>query len=86
MQRPLVVIYDLFEDSVMDLSWSTDRHILLACSKDGTVACVMFSDEELGTSISKEDKVCQQLTSNAHSKINNNPLCFVERFVSANVR
>lgn len=58
MNRPLLVIYDLFEDSVLDLSWSSDRHILLACSKDGTVACIMFSDEELGTSISKEDKVC----------------------------
>lgn len=61
MQRPLVVIYDLFQDSVLDLSWSADhhdRHILLACSKDGTVACVMFSDDELGTSISQEDKVC----------------------------
>lgn len=57
MQRPLLVVYDLFEDSVQDLSWSTTRHILLACSRDGTVACIMFSDEELGVSISTEDKV-----------------------------
>lgn len=57
LQRPLVVIYDLFEDTVLDLSWSTGKHILMACSTDGTIACVMFSEEELGTALSQEDKV-----------------------------
>jgi WD40 repeat protein len=57
LQRPVVVIYELFQDSILDLSWSTDRHILLACSTDGTVACIKFSEEELGTSLSEEEKV-----------------------------
>lgn len=59
LQRPVVVIYDLFQDSVLDLSWSTDRHTLLACSTDGTVACIVFSEDELGTSLSEDDKVGQ---------------------------
>ena len=39
-QRPLVVIHDLFDDSVMDLSWHPAQRLLLACSKDGTVAAM----------------------------------------------
>lgn len=60
LQRPLVVIYDLFNDSILDLSWSRDKNILLACSTDGTVAGLMFSEDELGTSLSPDDKVCEQ--------------------------
>lgn len=56
-KRPSAVIYDLFDDSVVDLSWSVEKNILLACSPDGSVACLMFSEEELGTSLSQEDKV-----------------------------
>ncbi len=57
LKRPLVVIYDLFHDSILDLSWSTDGHILLACSTDGTIACLQFSANELGKPLSEEDKV-----------------------------
>lgn len=57
LKRPLVVIYDLFQDSILDLSWSTDGHILLACSTDGTIACLQFSANELGKPLSEEDKV-----------------------------
>lgn len=57
LQRPLVVIHDLFKDSILDLSWSRDKNILLACSTDGTVAGFMFSEDELGTALSGEDKV-----------------------------
>ncbi|XP_037028576.1 protein HIRA homolog [Bradysia coprophila] len=56
LKRPLVVIYDLFQDSILDLSWSTDGHILLACSTDGTIACLQFSANELGKPLSEEDK------------------------------
>lgn len=56
LQRPMVVIYDLFQDTVLDLAWSTERHILLACSTDGTVACITFSEDELGTALSQDDK------------------------------
>ncbi|XP_059615006.1 protein HIRA homolog [Phlebotomus argentipes] len=56
LQRPLLVIHDLFQDSILDLSWSADGYVLMACSGDGTVACLQFSDSELGTPLSEEDK------------------------------
>lgn len=56
LQRPLLVIRDLFEDSVLDLSWSRDGYTLLACSKDGTVACMQFSADQLGKPLSEDDK------------------------------
>lgn len=56
LQRPLVVIHDLFQDTILDLSWSTDQNILLACSTDGTVACLLFTSAELGTPLSEDDK------------------------------
>lgn len=56
LQRPLVVIHDLFQDSILDLSWSHNGYILLACSGDGHVACLQFSAEELGTPLSEDDR------------------------------
>ncbi|KAI8116695.1 HIRA-like protein [Lucilia cuprina] len=56
LQRPLVVIHELFNDSILDLSWGPDKCILMACSGDGTVACLQFSENELGTPLSEEDK------------------------------
>lgn len=56
LQRPLVVIHDLFRDSILDLSWSTEHNILLASSNDGTVACLQFAPEELGTPLSPANK------------------------------
>lgn len=57
--RPLVVVHDLFSDSVLDLSWSQikDQTVLLACSTDGTIAALLMSEDELGTSLSAEEKV-----------------------------
>lgn len=57
LQRPLVVVHDLFKDSILDLSWSRDRNILLACSTDGSIAGMIFNENELGTALSSEDKV-----------------------------
>lgn len=58
-QRPLAVVHDLFNDSILDLSWSQtkDDTVLLACSTDGTIAALLLSEDELGTSLSAEDKV-----------------------------
>ena len=53
-KRPLVVVHDLFENSVLDLSWSHDGYTLMACSLDGTLASLVFTDKELGTSLSKQ--------------------------------
>lgn len=57
LKRPLVVIKELFDDSVLDLSWHSDGLYLLACSWDGTIACIIFSASEIGTPLSSSEKV-----------------------------
>ncbi|KAF5276450.1 hypothetical protein FQA39_LY06519 [Lamprigera yunnana] len=56
LKRPLVVIKDLFDDSVLDISWSSDGMNLLACSWDGTIACVEFVPREIGNPLSADEK------------------------------
>lgn len=51
-----MVIKDLFDDSVLDISWSSRGDFLLACSWDGTVACVMFEQAEIGVPLSMDEK------------------------------
>lgn len=53
-KRPLLVLHDLFENSVLDLSWSHDGYTLMACSLDGTIASLVFTDKELGASLTKQ--------------------------------
>ncbi|KAF4523135.1 hypothetical protein B566_EDAN003150 [Ephemera danica] len=56
LKRPLVVIKELFTSSVLDLSWSAGGLQLMACSWDGTVAYIQFSEAEMGKPLSPEDK------------------------------
>lgn len=56
LKRPLFVIQELFESSVLDISWSVNGLILMACSWDGTVACIQFNDDELGKRLTPADK------------------------------
>ncbi|XP_057664646.1 protein HIRA homolog isoform X1 [Diorhabda carinulata] len=56
LKRPLVVIKDLFDDSVLDMSWSSNGLYLMACSWDGSVACVIFTQEEIGTPLTMDEK------------------------------
>ncbi|KAF7634669.1 Protein HIRA [Meloidogyne graminicola] len=49
--RPLVVIEKVFNDSVVDLSKLT----LAACSKDGVVRILKFSDNEIGNMLSEHE-------------------------------
>ncbi|CAG9114915.1 unnamed protein product [Plutella xylostella] len=56
LKRPLVVVHDLFTDSVLDISWSSDGLNLLACSSDGSVACIQFTNKEIGTPLTLEEK------------------------------
>ncbi|KAK3710137.1 hypothetical protein QZH41_010536, partial [Actinostola sp. cb2023] len=56
LKRPLVVVHDLFNHSVMDMSWSQTGFELLVCSWDGTVAYADFSSDELGKAMSQEEK------------------------------
>lgn len=54
LKRPLVVMHDLFVDSVLDFSWSSDGYELLVCSCDGSVAYFGFSEKELGMRLSQQ--------------------------------
>jgi len=56
LKRPLFVIHDVFESSILDLAWSKDGLVLLACSMDGSVAAVVLNEKELGTAMPKDTK------------------------------
>ncbi|XP_030647413.1 protein HIRA [Chanos chanos] len=56
LKRPLVVIHDLFDKSIMDITWTLNGLGLLICSMDGTVAFLDFSQDELGDPLSEEEK------------------------------
>lgn len=56
LKRPLVVIHDLFDKSIMDISWTLSGLGMLVCSMDGTVAYLDFSLDELGDPLSEEEK------------------------------
>ncbi|XP_045597178.1 protein HIRA isoform X2 [Procambarus clarkii] len=55
LKRPLVVVHDIFDDSVLDLSWSSCGRYLMAVSKDGTLAFINFSPEEIGFPLSQDE-------------------------------
>uniref|UniRef100_A0A8C6PD60 Protein HIRA n=1 Tax=Nothobranchius furzeri TaxID=105023 RepID=A0A8C6PD60_NOTFU len=56
LKRPLVVIHDLFDKSIMDISWTLTGLGMLVCSMDGTVAYLDFSLDELGDPLNEEEK------------------------------
>uniref|UniRef100_A0A667WQF8 Protein HIRA n=1 Tax=Myripristis murdjan TaxID=586833 RepID=A0A667WQF8_9TELE len=56
LKRPLVVIHDLFDKSIMDISWTLTGLGILVCSMDGTVAYLDFSLDELGDPLNEEEK------------------------------
>lgn len=56
MNRPTIVLEDVFQDSVLDIAWSSNGYLLMACSSDGTVACIQFEKNELGTPLTIEEK------------------------------
>ncbi|XP_052583957.1 protein HIRA-like [Peromyscus californicus insignis] len=55
-KRPLVVIHELFDESIMDISWTLNGMGVLVCSMDGSVAFLDFSQDELGEPLSEEEK------------------------------
>ncbi|XP_063868138.1 LOW QUALITY PROTEIN: protein HIRA-like [Scylla paramamosain] len=63
LKRPLVVVHDIFDDSVLDLSWSSCGRYLMAVSKDGTLAFISFSTDEIGCPLSEDE------TNNLHMKL-----------------
>ncbi|KAH9524197.1 hypothetical protein Btru_053770 [Bulinus truncatus] len=55
LKRPLVVMHDLFDNSILDLSWSQNGLELMCCSIDGSVAFMDFSKDEIGQPLSKDE-------------------------------
>ena len=56
--RPLCVIRDLFDNPIMDLTWSKGpKPGLLACSMDGSVSYIEFDYKEIGYPLSKAERV-----------------------------
>jgi protein HIRA/HIR1 len=57
LKRPLVVIHELFVSSVLDISWSSCGMCLCACSKDGTIVFIEFTEQELGQPLDSAQQV-----------------------------
>jgi len=73
LERPLCCIHDMFDDSIMDISWSHDGKNLLCCSWDGTVAYLGFEENELGYCFNSHEK--QELIMKIYGKTGiNKPL------------
>ncbi|TIC38471.1 WD40 repeat-like protein [Wallemia mellicola] len=53
--KPLIVIKDIFERQVLDLSWSRDGNTLYSCSADGSIIALSFSQEELGQPVADQE-------------------------------
>jgi protein HIRA/HIR1 len=66
LKRPLVIIKELFNDSVLDLTWSFDGLVMMACSWDGTIACVQFEETEIGKALSINEKVQKTIILDKH--------------------
>ncbi|XP_070205322.1 protein HIRA-like isoform X2 [Littorina saxatilis] len=56
LKRPLVVMHDMFEGSVLDVSWSRTGLELVCCSIDGSVAYLGFDEQEIGVPMPKDDQ------------------------------
>jgi protein HIRA/HIR1 len=52
----LLVIENLFDNTVYDIGWSSDGNTLWACSADGSVAYVHFNGS-LGKAVSREKRL-----------------------------
>ena len=50
--KPLAIVRDCFEQSVVDISWGAKGDCLMAASLDGTVTFLEFADQELGRPLS----------------------------------
>ncbi|RWS28476.1 Protein HIRA-like protein [Leptotrombidium deliense] len=56
LKRPLVVVHDLFGNSLLDIAWSNCGSKLACCSWDGSVAFLEFEESEIGKPLSPEEK------------------------------
>ncbi|UYV80599.1 HIRA [Cordylochernes scorpioides] len=56
LKRPRVVMENFLTNSILDISWNQQGSQMIACSYDGSIACMNFPEEELGRAITDEGK------------------------------
>ncbi|MEE6511429.1 hypothetical protein FKM82_017942 [Ascaphus truei] len=56
LKRPLVVVHDLFDKSIMDISWTLNGRASWCGSMDGAGGIFGFLQNELGDPLSEEEK------------------------------
>ncbi len=49
----MILLCTLCRHAVSDMAWTPDGMTILACSGDGTIALLMFSEKELGKPLSQ---------------------------------
>ncbi|XP_071744188.1 protein HIRA isoform X2 [Lepeophtheirus salmonis] len=64
LKRPYFVVNDIFDQSVLDISWW--KNILVACSMDGSIAACVLDEKELGVAIS--DSKTYEFMTNRYGK------------------
>jgi len=50
-KRPYFVINDSFDQGILDLAWSRDGRVLMACSMDGSITTAILKPNELGKTV-----------------------------------
>jgi len=63
LKRPIVVLENLFQGPVLDLSWSKNGLNMYACSFDGTISILMFDQNDIGKALSDQEKnsICEKM-------------------------
>lgn len=56
LTRPVVVFESLFQGPVLDLSWSKNGLNMYACSFDGSIAILMFNQNDIGRALTDQEK------------------------------
>lgn len=76
LKRPLFVVHDVFDSSILDLSWSKDGFVLIACSMDGSIAAVVMDKTELGVPMTpdKKDTLLKRLYGQSVGSMKQKPL------------
>ncbi|CAB0007401.1 unnamed protein product [Nesidiocoris tenuis] len=69
MERPIVVIKDIFSKPVVDLGWSSNGRYLMACSADGSTVFMEFSSDEIGHAISEQQRSVFQFPIHYHVQV-----------------
>jgi len=69
--RAVCVVKNLFVQSVLDISWTSNGYSLLICSGDSTIAFLNFKDNCLGEAVpqSEIDMKLKQLYGDLHSDV-----------------